>query len=78
VTQRAQACYKLVPIANYYRVKMNLHQTIKTSRPKADKPLSSRHRVKLWNCRLIMLNHGNSVWSSLWTEDKEKTMHARD
>jgi len=24
-----------------------IHQTIKTSRPKADKPLSSRHRVKL-------------------------------
>jgi len=26
---------------------MNVHQTIKTCRAKADKPLSSRHRVKL-------------------------------
>jgi len=34
-------------LITYYRVKMNVHQTIKTSRPKADKPLSSRHRVKL-------------------------------
>jgi len=50
VTQWVQA--KLVKIVtslsqlliNYYRyrVKMNVHQTIKTSRPKADKPLSSR------------------------------------
>ena len=35
-------------LINYYRVKMNVHQTIKKSGPnKAEKPLSSRHRVKL-------------------------------
>jgi len=35
-------------LINYYRyrVKIKVHQTINTSRPKADKPLSSRHRVK--------------------------------